>query len=141
MRRLACLREQLALTAFVDPAQKRHLIFRHRVEADDREFITNLNRLLDERLGAAREIIAQMEGVSMGPTEGAFYLYVGFSFDSPMRSTDLTKRLLSEGVAVRSGTEFGPAGEGYLRLTYSATFDDIREGTQLIHRVFEQLSG
>ena len=47
-----------------------------------------------------------------------------------MRSTDLTKRLLSEGVAVRSGTEFGPAGEGYLRLTYSATFDDIREGTQ-----------
>ena len=85
--------------------------------------------------------LAGTPGLRAISPEGAFYLYVGFSFDSPMRSTDLTKRLLSEGVAVRSGTEFGPAGEGYLRLTYSATFDDIREGTQLIHRVFEQLSG
>jgi len=85
--------------------------------------------------------LAGTPGLRAISPEGAFYLYVGFSFDSPMRSTDLTKRLLSEGVAVRSGTEYGPAGEGYLRLSYSATFDDIREGTQLIHRVFEQLSG
>jgi aspartate aminotransferase len=73
--------------------------------------------------------------------EGTFYLYVGFKFETPMRSTDLTKLLLTEGVAVRSGTEYGPAGQGYLRLSYSATLDDIRNGAQRLHRVFEHLTG
>jgi aspartate aminotransferase len=85
--------------------------------------------------------LAGTPGLRATSPEGAFYLYVGFSFADSIRSADLTKRLLAEGVAVRSGTEYGPAGEGYLRLSYSATFDDIREGTQLMHRVFEQLSG
>lgn len=73
--------------------------------------------------------------------EGTFYLYVGFSFDTPIRSADLTKLLVTEGVAVRSGTEYGPAGEGYLRLSYSATLDDIHRGAERLHRVFESLTG
>ncbi len=85
--------------------------------------------------------LAGTPGLRLTRPEGAFYLYVGFSFDTPMRSADLAKLLLAEGVAVRSGTEYGPSGEGYLRLCYSATFDDIREGTQRLHRVFEHLSG
>ena len=85
--------------------------------------------------------LAGTPGLRVIAPEGAFYLYIGFSFGAPMRSADLARRLLAEGVAVRSGTEYGPAGEGYLRLSYSATFDDIREGTQRLHRVFEELSG
>jgi aspartate aminotransferase len=85
--------------------------------------------------------LAGTPGLRVIAPEGAFYLYIGFRFDVPMPSADLAKRLLAEGVAVRSGTEYGPAGEGYLRLSYSATFDDIREGTGRLHRVFEQLSG
>src|SRR5712691_5278035 len=72
--------------------------------------------------------------------EGAFYLYLGFKFATPIRSAELTKLLLAEGVAVRSGTEYGPAGEGYLRVSYSATLDDIHQGAQRLHRVFQKLS-
>jgi len=72
--------------------------------------------------------------------EGAFYLYIGFNFATPIRSADLTKLLLAEGVAVRSGTEYGPAGEGYLRVSYSATLDDIRHGSERLHRVFQKMS-
>ena len=85
--------------------------------------------------------LAGTPGLKLTRPEGAFYLYIGFSFDAPMRSADLAKRLLTEGVAVRSGTEYGPSGEGFLRLSYSATFDDIRDGTQRLHRLFEQMSG
>ncbi|TMC99095.1 MAG: aminotransferase class I/II-fold pyridoxal phosphate-dependent enzyme [Chloroflexi bacterium] len=85
--------------------------------------------------------LAGTPGLTLTRPEGAFYLYVGFSFDTPIRSADLAKLLLAEGVAVRSGTEYGPSGEGHLRLSYSATFDDIRTGAQRLHRVFEHLSG
>jgi aspartate aminotransferase len=85
--------------------------------------------------------LAGTPGLRPVTPEGTFYLYIGFSFATPISSADLTKRLLAEGVAVRSGTEYGRAGEGYLRLSYSATFEDIRDGVQRLHRVFEDLSG
>ena len=44
-------------------------------------------------------------------------------------------------MAVRSGTEYGPAGEGYLRISYSATLEDIRKGAERLQRVFENLTG
>jgi aspartate aminotransferase len=95
----------------------------------------------DARRQAMLEGLAGTPGLKAITPEGTFYQYIGFSFEKPISSAELTKRLLAEGVAVRSGTEYGRAGEGYLRLSYSATFDDIREGTQRLHRVFEELSG
>jgi aspartate aminotransferase len=84
--------------------------------------------------------LAGTPGLTPVLPEGAFYVYVGFNFKNPIRSADLVKHLLAEGVAVRSGTEYGPAGEGFLRLTYSATFDDIQKGTERLRRVFQTLS-
>jgi len=85
--------------------------------------------------------LAGTPGLRPIPPEGTFYLYIAFEFHPGISSAELTKRLLGEGVAVRSGTEYGPAGEGYLRLSYSATLEEIREGAQRLHRVFEDLSG
>jgi aspartate aminotransferase len=94
----------------------------------------------EARRQAMLEGLAGTPGLTPITPEGTFYLYIGFSFSARITSAELTKRLLAEGVAVRSGTEYGRAGEGFLRLSYSATFDDIREGTQRVHRVFEDLS-
>ena len=85
--------------------------------------------------------LADTPGLTPVLPEGAFYLYIGFSFDPQIRSTELTERLLAEGVAVRSGTEYGPAGEGYLRLSYTATLDEIRDGAERLRRVFQNLIG
>ena len=88
---------------------------------------------------------ALLDGLAGTPTvtpvspEGTFYLYLRFSLPA-MRSRDLTKLLLAEGVAVRSGTEYGLAGEGYLRISYSATLDDIGRGAERIQRVFQRLA-
>jgi aspartate aminotransferase len=59
---------------------------------------------------------------------------------TPIRSAELTKLLLADGVAVRSGTEYGPAGEGYVRVSYSATLEDIHRGADSLRRVFTRLS-
>jgi len=92
------------------------------------------------RREALLERLAGTPGLRPVLPEGAFYLYVGFRFNPPIRSADITKLLLKEGVAVRSGTEYGPAGEGYVRISYSATLDDIRDGAERLQRVFTKLS-
>jgi aspartate aminotransferase len=92
------------------------------------------------RRQALLEGLAGTPGLTPVLPEGAFYLYAGFRFPTAISSADMTKRLLAGGVAVRSGTEYGPAGEGYLRISYSASLDDIDRGAQRLHRVFEELS-
>jgi aspartate aminotransferase len=43
------------------------------------------------------------------------------------------------GVAVRSGSEFGPGGEGYIRLTFAASDEEIAEGIARLVRAAEKL--
>ena len=55
-------------------------------------------------------------------------------------SRDLARRLLDEaGVAVLSGTDFGPNGEGYLRLCYAVSLDTIEETLGRIAALVEKL--
>ena len=45
-----------------------------------------------------------------------------------LRARELADRLLSEaGVAVLAGTAFGEYGEGYLRLSYANSLENIQE--------------
>jgi len=104
------------------------------------EPVTDMIAGYDARRHALLEGLAGTPGLRPIAPEGAFYLYVGFDFERPIRSAELTKMLLAEGVAIRSGTEYGPAGEGYLRLSYSAAFDDISRGAERLRRVFTKLS-
>jgi aspartate aminotransferase len=61
-------------------------------------------------------MVNSMPGLSCREPEGTFYVFV--RCDVPMSSQELTAHCLKHGVAVRSGTEFGARGEGYLRLTF-----------------------
>ena len=37
-------------------------------------------------------------------------------------------QMTDAGVLVRSGREFGPSGEGFLRLSFSGSSEDVAEG-------------
>ena len=52
--------------------------------------------------------------------------------DSPLSSEELEVSCLEHGVAVRSGSEFGPAGEGYLRLSTASHPSVYAEGVRRI---------
>jgi aspartate aminotransferase len=90
------------------------------------------------------EMVARLEqvpGLIVLPAEGAFYAFVEFKVAGDMSSSLLTKKLHDAGVAVRSGSEYGPAGEGHLRLSYSASWEDIRTGVERIGTVMSELAG
>src|SRR5215216_6251422 len=73
------------------------------------------DRMLEEyayRRQMLDELLKNAEGLSWRKPEGTFYAFVKYEADLPAR--EMAAFLLDRGVAVRSGTEFGPAGEGYV---------------------------
>ncbi|MCC7106312.1 MAG: aminotransferase class I/II-fold pyridoxal phosphate-dependent enzyme, partial [Chloroflexi bacterium] len=86
------------------------------------------------RIGQA--LFDEMPKVSYHLPEATFYYWV--KVDTSLSSVDLIGYLRREArVALHSGTEYGPAGEGYLRFSYAAPDEDFREG---LTRVGEALT-
>jgi aspartate aminotransferase len=68
-----------------------------------------------------------LPGVRCFQPRGAFYAFPNVA-GTGLGSRDLAERLLVDaGVAVLSGTAFGEYGEGYLRLSYAASLEQIEE--------------
>jgi len=78
-----------------------------------------------------------IDGVHCQSPQGAFYVFPNVtSFGIPSR--ELAHRLLDEaGVAVLAGTDFGRYGEGYLRLCFATSMDNIDAALERIKRFFE----
>jgi aspartate/methionine/tyrosine aminotransferase len=69
----------------------------------------------------------ELPGVSCVMPEGAFYAFPNISATG-LSAKELADRLLAEaGVAVLAGTAFGEYGEGYLRLSYANSLENIQE--------------
>ena len=66
-----------------------------------------------------------MPGFRCVDTTGAFYAFPNIT-GTGQTSTMLQKELLEEaGVATISGTSFGQNGEGYLRISYANSIENI----------------
>jgi len=79
----------------------------------------------------------EIPGVTCTLPKGAFYAFPNVkSFKRPAK--EIGDYLLNEaGVAVLSGTAFGICGEGYLRLSYANSVENIQEA---LHRMKEALA-
>jgi aspartate/methionine/tyrosine aminotransferase len=78
-------------------------------------------------------------GVTCRVPQGAFYVFPNIkSFG--LRSSEIAQRLLDEaGVAALAGTDFGPSGEGYLRLCYATSIENIDRALDKMHGFFRAL--
>jgi aspartate aminotransferase len=91
--------------------------------------------MVDE-LRARRDLVVAglngLPGVSCRTPRGAFYAFPNVSA-VPLDADVLAARLLDEaGVAVLSGSAFGAAGAGHLRLSYAASRDDLARAVDRI---------
>jgi aspartate aminotransferase len=76
------------------------------------------------------DLVNQTPGLSCRTPEGGIFVWV--KVESPLSSEELESSCLAHGVAVRSGSEFGPAGEGYLRLSTASPPAVYAEGVRRI---------
>ena len=96
------------------------------------EALTGPQNMVDqvvEKFQARRDCMVTglnaIPGISCQVPEGAFYAFPNVS-SFGLTSKELSRRILDEaGVALLSGTDFGPHGEGYLRLCYANSMENI----------------
>jgi aspartate/methionine/tyrosine aminotransferase len=85
---------------------------------------------------ARRDVIVEglnkIPGITCATPAGAFYVFPNAK-PLGLPSSVLAARLLDEaGVACLSGTAFGPCGEGYIRLSYANSVENIETALGLI---------
>ncbi|MFB7893661.1 pyridoxal phosphate-dependent aminotransferase [Microbacterium sp. NPDC056044] len=80
------------------------------------------------RRALMRDALASVPGLMLSEPEGAFYFFP--RYDADLSSVDMVAYLRERGVAVRPGAEFGPSGEGRLRLSYAAGDKAIVAGVE-----------
>lgn len=74
----------------------------------------------------------ETKGISCITPEGAFYAFANVK-ELGMTSKEVAIKLLDEvQVVTTPGDAFGPAGEGYLRFSFAASEEDIREALKRI---------
>lgn len=77
-------------------------------------------------------------GLTCHKPEGAFYAFPSIKI-SALSSMDFAKGLLQkERVALVPGTAFGPSGEGYVRISYASSLNNIKEALVRIKRFLER---
>jgi aspartate/methionine/tyrosine aminotransferase len=78
-------------------------------------------------------------GVRCRHPKGAFYAFPNVS-STGISSAELAKRLLEDaGVGLLPGTAFGRAGEGYLRLSFANSEENLDKALARMRPVFERL--
>ncbi|MCC7479848.1 pyridoxal phosphate-dependent aminotransferase [bacterium] len=84
-------------------------------------------------------------GVHCHRPAGAFYVFPNIKeHTTPFgrTSSDVQKVILNDfGVACLPGTSFGPGGEGYLRLSYANSRENIEKAVERLRSAFAKLSG
>jgi len=87
------------------------------------------------RRGLMAEELSRIPGIEVSPPDGAFYFFVDISAYGTSR--DVARRILeNQNVVTIPGIAFGEGGEGYIRLSFAASDDKIREG---VRRIGEEL--
>ena len=93
--------------------------------------------------GQRRRLIADglrsIPGINCPEPEGAFYAFPSIK-DLGISSDDFEERALSEaGVALLSGSAFGEFGEGYVRLSYANSQENLRKALERLDKFVRSL--
>ena len=94
----------------------------------------------DRRRAAVVEGLNSLPGVTCRDPKGAFYAFPNVK-GTGQDGKVVADRLLQEaGVAVLSGTAFGEYGDGYLRLSYANSLENIQEAIEAMRGLLEEMA-
>ncbi|HSM40568.1 MAG TPA: pyridoxal phosphate-dependent aminotransferase [Afifellaceae bacterium] len=92
----------------------------------------------DRRRQVVTEILNALPGVSCITPKGAFYAFPNIA-ETGWEAKPLASALLEEaGVALIGGPDFGIHGEGYIRVSYANSEENIRKAVERVGEFLEQ---
>jgi aminotransferase len=102
-----------------------------------KKYVEQMKREYNRR----REFMAaelNLLGLKCLKPQGAFYLFPSIK-NTGLSSMDFSRKLLEEEkVAVVPGTAFGSSGEGYIRISYASSLDNLKEALIRLQRFLEK---
>ena len=106
-------------------------------EGDEvREMVKEYQRRRDYAVQAINAI----PGLSCQCPKGAFYIFINCK-SLKMKSSDLSAFLLEEAkIALVPGDVFGPGGEGYLRMSFANSYENVAAGCEQLRKAVEALN-
>jgi aspartate/methionine/tyrosine aminotransferase len=103
------------------------------------EFVVQMLSEFKQRRDFLVDGLNAIAGIECVKPVGAFYVFPNVK-QIPLSCEALADYLLAEaGVAVLSGSAFGKFGEGYLRLSYANSMENLREALSRIQAAIERL--
>jgi aspartate aminotransferase len=102
-----------------------------------REHLGRMVSELQARRNVACSYLGAIPGVEVAIPRGAFYAFPRIDLD--LTSAELTSRLARSGVLVRAGSEYGPSGEGHIRISFASEMPQLREGMERIAKCLQQI--
>lgn len=106
----------------------------------DQSCVEDMKRQYLRRRKLVVEGLNHIENITCPAPKGAFYAFADIS-KTGLSSRDFAVRLLQEEhVTVVPGTGFGAGGEGFIRISYAASEENIREGLRRMERFVGRLS-
>ncbi|MCI8423266.1 MAG: pyridoxal phosphate-dependent aminotransferase [Lawsonibacter sp.] len=101
-----------------------------------------VNQMVQEyqrRRDYAVQAINAIPGLHCQCPKGAFYIFINCK-SLGMKSADLSAYLLENAkIALVPGDVFGPGGEGYLRMSFANSYENVVEGCTRLKQAVEQL--
>jgi aspartate/methionine/tyrosine aminotransferase len=79
----------------------------------------------------------RIKSLSYTIPKGAFYVFPNFSRYEKSDEAFASYLLKEAGVVTAPGSGFGKAGEGHLRISYSVSYEQIKEGMKRIRKLLE----
>jgi aspartate aminotransferase len=79
-----------------------------------------------------------LPGVHCLLPQGAFYAFPNIR-QTGLSSRDFAEKMLQAGVALLPGTAFGQHGEGYVRLSYANSMDNLKHALERMRAALEEL--
>ena len=100
----------------------------------DQAPVADMLREFRERRDIMVKGLRDIPGWECNVPKGAFYVFA--KFNHPLNSMAMAERLLYDGcVAVTPGIEFGPRGEGHVRISYANSRENLEAGLERMREV------
>lgn len=104
--------------------------------ADD---VEAMRQEYQRRKDYAVKALNEIDGISCNNPQGAFYIFVNVK-SLGMSSMEVAEYILEHAkVAMVPGSAFGSEGEGYLRLSYACSYEDLQEACKRIREAVAEL--
>ena len=106
---------------------------------EEGEEVNEMVKEYQRRRDYAVKAINEIDGISCLKPKGAFYIFINCK-KLGMTSAELSDYLLENAkIALVPGDVFGPGGEGYLRMSFANSYENIVEGCRRLKAAVETI--